>query len=122
MPPKDKSAKTSALQQAHDDAVTIVIKDKEGRTYRLRSDELGPADDLVCRQQTGFPTSHFLENFSGDTLLVVIWLARRKAGEANLPFQKILARYPSNKDLEALEVDIEGLDEDDDHPLADDDS
>jgi|SRR5690606_40488046 hypothetical protein len=121
MPPKDKSA-TKAAVEPTDEKVTISIKDENGRQYRLSSDELGPADDLVCRQQLGFPAAHFLEHFSGDSLLVVMWLARRKTGEPNLPFQKVLSKYSTYQALNSLEVEVEGLDEADEAPLAEEDS
>lgn len=43
MPPKNKNAGTQ--DDAPESMVITVIED--GKTYRLRSDELGPADDLA---------------------------------------------------------------------------
>lgn len=103
MPPKNKNAGTR--DDAPESMVITVIED--GKTYRLRSDELGPADDLACRQQIGYPAGHFLENFGGDSVLVVLWLARRKQGEPNLPFQKVLEKYPTYAAMEALDFEVE---------------
>jgi len=103
MPPKNKNAGTQ--DDTPESMVITVIED--GKTYRLRSDELGPADDLACRQQIGYPSGHFLENFGGDSVLVVLWLARRKQGEPNLPFQKVLEKYPTYKAMEALDFEVE---------------
>lgn len=119
MPPKDKTekAKQSASEKPNHLQITIT---EDGKQYRLRSDELGPADDLACRQATGYPVGHFLDNFSSDSYVVVIWVARRKHGEPNLPFGKVLDAYPTYAAFSDLDVDVK-YDNEEPDPLADED-
>lgn len=129
MPPKKKKVTVSGSKEEGEEQkhVTITITDGD-KSYRLRSDELGPGDDLVARQQTGYPVGHFLENFSSDSMVVVIWMARRKSGEPNLGFQNVMSKYPTYASFSKLDAEIvydgEGEDDDSDDgdgPLADDD-
>lgn len=106
MPPKAKG-KSAATSES---GAFITIKDGD-KTYNLSSDELGPGDDLVCRQQTGFPVTHFFDPFAGDSMTVVIWMARRKSGEPNLGYQAVLADYPTYKSLEGLEAEFDEVED-----------
>ena len=120
MPPKNKGK--SAAQGKKGAVITITDGSKR---YVLRSSELGPGDDLVSRQQTGYPVGHFLETFSSDSMVVVIWMARRKSGEPNLSFQAVLADYPTYDDFEGLEADFEEVsakEEEAEDPLDDEPS
>lgn len=85
-----------------------------GKTYDLDPSKLGPGDDLICRQQVGFPLQGFLtqEVFGADSLLVLVWTCRRKAGEPNLTFAEVLAEYPTYESLNDAGFDIESIDDD----------
>ncbi len=118
MPPRDRAA----ASPENSSGVTVITITDGTKKYELRSDELGPADDLVSRQQTGYPVAHFLEKFSSDSMVVVIWMARRKSGEPNLLFQSVLNQFPTYADLNALDAQVEyddGEDEDE-SPLPED--
>jgi hypothetical protein len=108
MPPKDK-AKSAAKSEG---GAVITITDGD-RKYKLASDELGPADDLASRQATGYPVGHFLETFSSDSMVVVIWMARRKTGEPNLAFQSVMADYPTYAAFKDLKADYVTPDDED---------
>lgn len=115
MPPKDKSNKKNEPQEQ-----VVSIKDGD-KTYRLSTDDLGPADDLVARQQTGFPVSHFMDTFGADAFVVFIWMARRKSGEPNLTFNEVIKKYPNYSALNSLEAEWEEQEADSD-PLPDETS
>lgn len=114
MPPKNVVAEQKAEEQ---ETYTVVITDGD-KTYRLNTDSLGPADDLIARQQTGFPVSQFIQTGGNDSLVAMIWMARRKAGEPNLAFQQVLKHYPTNSSLNALEVKFEDSKGEEIDPLA----
>lgn len=119
MPPKA----TKADKAAETEAQVITIRDtKAEKSYRLSTDDLGPADDLMARQQTGFPVSHFMDTFGADAFVVFIWMARRKSGEPNLSFHEVIKKYPTYKDLNSLEAEWEGEDQEEVDPLAEEDS
>ncbi len=105
-----------------EDPVYVMVVKERDKTYKLRSDELGPADRLACRQQTGLSLQEVMARQDTDTPLFILWLARRKSGEPNLPFQKVLDKYPTDKLVNTLDFKIEDLDgnevEVDDDPLA----
>lgn len=57
--------------------------------YEVALGDLGPADDRICRAQTGVTFMGLIDRVVGgdqgmDTLAAVVWLARRKSGEAGL--------------------------------------
>ena len=114
MPPKNQNKEAESQDQV------VTIKDGD-KTYRLSTDDLGPADDLVARQQTGFPVSHFMDTFGADAFVVFIWMARRKSGEPNLTFNEVIKKYPTYKALNSLEAEWEGEEVDSD-PLPDETS
>jgi hypothetical protein len=102
--------------------VTMTI---EGRTLVLDFRTLGPADDAISRAQTGVPISGIEMNIAagkylmgGDTLLIMWWMARRKAGEHNLSFAEVCAQYPTYDVLDNAAVTYDLVGEDDDDPEA----
>lgn len=118
MPPKNQNAAESVPNR-------LKITIKEGtKTYVLDSDDLGPADERICRQETGFPLAHFLSQFGPDSIVACVWQARRKSGEPNLSYAQVEKRYPTYKSLDALDVefDTDFEDEEAPDPLADEDS
>jgi hypothetical protein len=88
-----------------------------GTTHMLHAADLGPADDRIARAQTGFPVSYYFnqERFGADSVLVLLWTARRKAGEADLRYDEVEKEFPTYADFEALEIE-EITDEEDDSP------
>lgn len=123
MPPKKTKAEESQTP-----VITLRETIKDGdretvKTYRLDSNDLGPADDLISRQQTGFPVSTFMDNFGADAFVVFIWMARRKSGEPNLQYSEVVKKYPNYAALNAIEADWDGADEGaDEDPLPDETS
>jgi len=96
----------------------IVCGDKE---YSLDPRDLGPADDLESRRQTGFPVSPFFESerFGSDSLLVLYWTARRKNGEGSLRFDEVLKMFPTMSSIEEAGFEIKSVDEEvEDDPLG----
>lgn len=95
------------------------------RTVTLHLADLGPADDLVARKETGLPVTPFFaeDRFGMDSLLIVFWMARRKSGEPNLRFQAVLDEFPSYNSISESGFNLEALEaanseeEDDSDPL-----
>lgn len=81
-------------------------------TLELDTTQLGPGDDLVSRQQTGFPVTGFLDQatIGADSLLILWWMARRKNGEPNLSFAEILLEFPSYQAINDANPDLTVVD------------
>lgn len=84
------------------------------RRLELMTADLGPADDLRSRNETGFPVSAFLaENrFGTDAILVLWWIARTKNGEPRLRFAQVLKEFPTLAALQAANPEIFELEDD----------
>lgn len=71
----------------------------------LHTADIGPGDDFVTRRQTnGIPLSQFLtaDGFGLDSVAVIIWTARRKAGEKRLTLDRVMEEMPSFEEIERL--------------------
>lgn len=79
-----------------------------GKTLELDTTQLGPGDDLVSRQQTGFPVTGFLDQaaIGADSLLILWWMARRKNGEPALTFAEVLLEFPSYQAIADANPDL----------------
>ena len=87
----------------------------------LHTADIGPNDDFLTRKQTGgIPLSQFLtaDGFGLDSIAVIRWTARRKAGEKRLTLQRVLDEMPSFEEIEQLDAEgrfkLERLEEVDD--------
>lgn len=113
MPAKQRTTlaeRETNKSEPEEDSVYVMVVKEGDRTYKLRTDEMGPADRLACRQQTGLSLREVMAREDTDTPLFILWLARRKSGEPNLPFQKVLDKYPTDKLVEKhLDFHIEDL-------------
>ena len=106
-----------ANQEVKRVGMVIVCGDKE---YTLHPADLGPADDLAARRETGFPVSPFFEQerFGSDSLLVLYWTARRKSGEPGLRFAEVLEMFPNMQAIEDAKFEIKAIEEEsEDDPL-----
>lgn len=84
----------------------------DGESLTLRLGDLGPADRMACRAETGIPLGDFLgEAFESDSIVILWWLARRKHGAPRLKLANVLADFSSDLDL-AERVSIEPLGDD----------
>jgi hypothetical protein len=115
MPPKDKKLGSKPVDDDEAVKATLIVKDGD-KEYRLHTDDFGPADTMACRQQTGLPVEHYMTNIGLDSMIVIIWVARRNSGEPNLAFQKVLSKYGTTEAVNALEFEIEY--DDDEEPEA----
>ena len=85
-----------------------------GESHTLHMADLGPEDDMAARRQTGMPISSFIGDdiFGSDSILVLWWMARRKAGERRLAFSKVLREFPTFEALNAADPGIEAIEDD----------
>lgn len=110
MPPKPQTtlaAREANKTEEEPDPVYTMVVEEGDKTYRLKSDELGPADRLACRQQTGLSLQEVMTRFDTDSVLFILWLARRKSGEPNLGFQQVLSKYPTDTSLSKIGFHVE---------------
>lgn len=103
------------------DAMTDEIEDRipegvrfdwDSRSLEIRFADLGPGDDLVARREIGMPVTAFLTSFGNDTITVLWWVARRKAGERALTYKQaekeITSRRPDAKvQMEAIYAEVD---------------
>lgn len=110
MPTKQQTSlaarETAKTEEVEEPVYVMVVKEGD-KTYRLRSDELGPADRLACRQQTGLSLQEVMSRFDTDSPLFVLWFARRKSGEPNLTFANVLSKYPTDSSLSNIAFHVE---------------
>jgi hypothetical protein len=91
----------------------------------LRTADLGPGDDHMVRRITGRPLSQYLtaDTFGLDSVAVIIWMARRKAGEKRLTLQRVMDEMPSFEEIDELtendEFELEQLEDLDELPPGD---
>ena|SRR5690554_5392550 len=101
-------------------ALNLSVGDK---TYTLHMDDLGPHDDLLARKQTGLPVTPFFEDerFGTDSMMMLLWIARRKDGEPNLRYDEVIKEYPNMKAIQEANFRIEAEEQvevEDETPLA----
>lgn len=84
-----------------------------GESWILHTSDLGPQDDLMARKETGLPVTPFFgeDRFGMDSLLVMLWVARRKAGEQNLRFQQVIDQYPTYESINAAGLEVEAIED-----------
>lgn len=89
-----------------------------GLEWTLHLSDLGPADDLVARKETGLPVTPFIQEdrFGMDSLLVLYWTVRRKNGEPTLRFSEVLEEFPSYESIGDANFNVEALEEVQDDP------
>lgn len=121
-----RRAKEGTVRQG-DRVVSIKFR---GDVLRLSLFDLGPGDDEVSRRQAGFAISGQLMGIDADevgidTVLRILWFARRKNGERSLSWAELRSEYatygPLIDDLggdlmAALTFDTGTDDEEDDDP------
>mgnify|MGYP003433903525 FL=1 len=85
---------------------------EEGRTYELEFGNLGPREDRISMQQTGFPVSAFFDadRLGALSVLVLWWTMLRRNGKPNLPFAKVEAKYRDNRRFQAAGFVVEVID------------
>jgi hypothetical protein len=108
----------AARKRAKRTGFKVTIGDEVDVLYTA---DIGPNDDFLCRKQTGgIPLSQFLtaESFGLDSIGVIRWTARRKAGDKRLTLQRVLDEMPSFEEIERLNEEdrfkLERLEEVDD--------
>jgi hypothetical protein len=102
-----------------------------GERHELHLRDVGPGDAGLVRQTTGRPLNTYLNDYDLDSMAVILWLARRKAGERKLTLAKVFDTFPNWEELNEMMEDgradfevLEDLDDEDDvdevepHPLS----
>lgn len=113
---------TRATRQKQDDALDFGVRiTLEGETYEIRAGDLNALDSLALKQQVGMSFPQLVvETSAGNPDLVefaaIIWLARRLAGERDLPFVDVAQDIDYRKILSAQVEAAEGEDLDDAGP------
>lgn len=83
--------------------------------WELHLRDIGPGDEGLVRQTTGRPFSSYLSEQGLDSMGVILWMARRKAGEKKLTLAKVFEQIPNYYDL----ADMTENDEFDFEPVED---
>lgn len=80
----------------------------ENRTLELTLGDLGPRDDLISRQHTGFPVTSFFgaDQIGPVSVLVLWWMMRRHSGEPNLQWKKVEGAYRDNRRFAGAGFDV----------------
>lgn len=91
----------------------IKISTADGRDWTLHMSDLGPNDDIMARKATGLPvTPYFMDDrFGMDSLLVIMWIARRKSGEPNLRWDDVVNEFPTYESIGTAGISIEAVED-----------
>jgi len=108
---------TTPTASKADDAKRVALQIRfDSETYLLHIDDIGPEDDRIARREIGHPITPLIDEgyeFGADSILDLVWLARRKAGETNLRYGALVQQYPSIRAIAAAEPEISAIEEDD---------
>lgn len=85
-----------------------------GKEYVIDFAALGPGDDLESRRQTGIPVTPFFDEktIASDSMVILIWMARRKNGEPGLRFDRVLEEFPTYEHLAAANPKVVVVEDD----------
>jgi hypothetical protein len=86
----------------------------ENKTYELEFGDLGPREDRISMQQTGYPVSAFFDadRLSALSVLVIWWVMLRRNGQPNLQFSKVESKYRDNRRFAAAGFEVQVIDAD----------
>lgn len=86
----------------------------ENKTYELEFGDLGPREDRISMQQTGYPVSAFFDadRLSALSVLVIWWVMLRRNGKPNLQFSKVESKYRDNRRFAAAGFEVQVIDAD----------
>lgn len=104
------------------DGGTVITVKVDGVPYTLHTADLGPLDTLAVRQAAGMSLRQVLANAQADpdidVLAVIVWLARRHAGEPALSFADAVEELSYDTDYDVEEEGATPAEEDGDSPEA----
>lgn len=124
--PKPGVSKRIAISEELADATEQWVEircEAEGKTVRLTAGSIGAQDEMICEQQAGRSVwSLFGEGIASQSgVLTAYWLGRRKNGERQLQFSKVIRPYGDLNDFVAAGFDVYVPDpEGEDEPEGDD--
>lgn len=103
MPKKDGYAAAEVTAKANQQVWVFVLDDVE---YRLALRNVPVAEQVEVMAQTPLTWEQILASFGSDTfssaaLSVIVWLARRAAGESKLKWSAFTAEWDETIDLES---------------------
>lgn len=86
----------------------------ENKTHELEFGDLGPREDRISMQQTGYPVSAFFDadRLSALSVLVIWWVMLRRNGKPNLQFSKVESKYRDNRRFAAAGFEVQVIDAD----------
>ena len=86
----------------------------ENKTHEVEFGDLGPREDRISMQQTGYPVSAFFDadRLSALSVLVIWWVMLRRNGKPNLQFSKVESKYRDNRRFAAAGFEVQVIDAD----------
>mgnify|MGYP003440301089 CR=1 FL=1 len=86
----------------------------ENKTHELEFGDLGPREDRISMQQTGYPVSAFFDadRLSALSVLVIWWVMLRRNGKPHLQFSKVESKYRDNRRFAAAGFEVQVIDAD----------
>ena len=86
----------------------------ENKTHELEFGDLGPREDRISMQQTGYPVSAFFDadRLSALSVLVIWWVMLRRNGQPNLQFSQVESKYRDNRRFAAAGFEVQVIEAD----------
>lgn len=78
-----------------------------GEDFKLRMGDMGAEDRNLVRNQTGRSWGSYIEETDLDSVAVIWWQARRKAGERKLMWRQAAKEFPSPDEIEDMGDDFD---------------
>ncbi len=97
-----------------------VVCERDGVDVTVRASSIGAEDEMVFEKETSFPLWSVWNDPSGVArLLALYWLARRKNGERDLRFKRVVRAFPDIESVRDAGFDIWIPDPDEDDSEGD---
>lgn len=94
----------SSRKKARRQGFRVTIGDT---VHELLLRDIGPGDEGLVRQTTGRPLTAYLnaDGYGLDSFAVIVWMARRKAGERKLRLDQVFDEFPDYATLNEMTED-----------------
>lgn len=90
-----------------------IVCERDGKDITLRASSIGPSDEQVCQAQAGVDVWQAMTRPDNLTnIAAVYWMARRKNGERDLQFKKVVKTFPNVQAVIDAGIDVWVPDED----------
>ena len=107
--------------EAAENASLVVHVRVRDEWYTVAHGALPMRERLLVRKETGLPIEHFFsaqDHIGEDSLCILVWIARRANGERTLTLDEAIESWPTDLDVDDLEMKVDEPDPEATDPQA----